>query len=270
MKNKTNLRLIYIFLFLFGMVLFVNMYLSMDKNTKVQPYLNAVYAHSIELRKTHSTLVNPDFRVEEKDGIYIARDFLTPAYFELLKSKFDDKAYKSRNFGVKKGAGVDFVQMHQDETYRDLLVLYYSEELTTAVSNIMKKPIQRTPLSDPNAESVIAYVDENDNINWHLDTSNYYGDRYVALITLINENADKSELSAAKFEYKINGKDQSMKMPENSLMIFKGSEIMHRGTSIDKNERRILLSMVLCDICQERKNIFTNVTERVKNFVNYG
>jgi hypothetical protein len=242
----------------------------MDKNIQVQPYLGEIYEHSQTLRQTYPKLVNPDFRVEEKDGIYIVRDFLSPEYFALLKSKFDDKNFQSRNFGLKKGAGIDFVQMHKEESYRDLLVLYYSNELIDAVSSVVKKPIQRTPLSDPNAESVIAYVDENDNINWHLDTSNYYGDRYVTLITLINENADKTGLSTAQFEYKHDQKDHAMKMPENSLMLFKGSEMMHRGTSIEKNERRILLSMVLCDICQERKNIFTNVTEKVKNFVNYG
>jgi hypothetical protein len=59
-------------------------------------------------------------------------------------------------------------------------------------------------------------------------------------------------------------------MKENSLIIFKGSEIMHKSTAIDDDERRILLSMVFCDICQEKKNVFNTIYEKSKNYILYG
>jgi hypothetical protein len=61
-----------------------------------------------------------------------------------------------------------------------------------------------------------------------------------------------------------------LKMKENSLVIFKGSEILHKSSEMDDNERRILLSMVYCDICQEKKNVFNTIYETTKNYVVYG
>jgi len=58
-------------------------------------------------------------------------------------------------------------------------------------------------------------------------------------------------------------------MQENSLIIFKGSELIHQSTAIGENERRILLSMVFCDICQEKKNVFNQIYEKTKNFAFY-
>ena len=138
------------------------------------------------------------------------------------------------------------------------------------LSNIIGKPIQRISLSDPNACSLLTYTNKGDYINWHLDYSNYYGDRYVVLLTIVNENSEKDNLSKNLFKYTYNRKINSLKMKENSLIIFKGSEILHKSTAIDDNERRILLSMVFCDICQEKKNVFNILYEKSKNFILYG
>jgi len=67
----------------------------------------------------------------------------------------------------------------------------------------------------------------------------------------------------------VNGKEHTLKMKPNTLVIFKGSEILHKSTSIGENEKRILLSMVFCDVCQEKKNIVSYVYEKVKNAVVY-
>jgi hypothetical protein len=90
------------------------------------------------------------------------------------------------------------------------------------------------------------------------------------LLTIVNENSDKNDLSQNVFKYKYKNKVNDLKMNENSLVIFKGSEIMHKSTAIDDNERRILLSMVFCDICQEKKNVFNIIYEKTKNYILYG
>ena len=272
MRFYTKHAILYFLITLCVIAMAINSYLCMDKNTIAQPYLTAIYQNNQKLRQKYKNLINPNLNVKQQNSIYIVENFLEPEYFKRIKSIVNSQTFTSRNLGLglKKGDAINFTKMHENRDYYDVLALYYSNELTDAFSSILKKPIQRTPLSDLNAESIIAYVDEKDNINWHFDQSNYYGDRYVALITLVNENADKNGLSVAKFEYKIDGQTHSIQQKENSIMIFKGSEIKHRGTSIDKNEKRVLLSMVLCDICQERKDILSNVVEKIKNFVNYG
>jgi hypothetical protein len=86
----------------------------------------------------------------------------------------------------------------------------------------------------------------------------------------VNENKEGDKLSANVFKYTYNEKIHSLKMKENSLVIFKGSEILHKSTPIDEDERRILLSMVFCDICQEKKNVFNIIYEKSKNYILYG
>jgi hypothetical protein len=91
------------------------------------------------------------------------------------------------------------------------------------------------------------------------------------LLTIVNENAKKDGgLSNNIFQYNYNGKIYDLKMKENSIIIFKGSEILHKSSEMNDNERRILLSMVYCDICQEKKNVFNTIYESTKNYVVYG
>ena len=97
-----------------------------------------------------------------------------------------------------------------------------------------------------------------------------YGDRFVVLLTLVNENANHTGLSHNTFIYNYEGREYNIKMKENSLIIFKGSEVLHKSTAIDDGERRILMSMVFCDICQEKKNVFNILYEKTKNYIIYG
>jgi hypothetical protein len=73
--------------------------------------------------------------------------------------------------------------------------------MTNFLTNTIGKPIQRTTLSDENACSLIIYSKKGDYIDWHKDFSNYYGDRYVSLLTLVNENEITGDLSENEFYY---------------------------------------------------------------------
>jgi hypothetical protein len=268
-KIKTNI-IILAFLIIFSFLFFLQLYFSNDVNIKAQTYLENIYENSKVLKQDFPVWINPNFTKETENSIFIIRDILDPDFFKHLRTSFENKTFDSMNYGMRKGNGINFIQLHQSANYSGVLELYYSNTLLDTVSEIVGKSVQRTPLSDPNAESMLIYVNEGDHIDWHKDYSNYYGDRYVGLITLVNENADKTGLSAGAFQYKIGDKEYSMHMPENSFMIFKGSEIVHRGTPILPGEKRILISMVFCDICQENTNIFNKMYEKIKNFAVYG
>ena len=112
-------------------------------------------------------------------------------------------------------------------------------------------------------------MNQGDHIDWHKDGSRYNGDRYVVLLTIVNENADKTGLSQNEFMYSYNGQEIPVKLQENSIIIFKGSEISHKSTAIGEKERRVLLSMTFCDICQEKKNLAVYLDEKIKHAVIY-
>jgi hypothetical protein len=251
-----------VILFTIIIVLYVN-----EKNTNVQYFLYNIYKRINS--KTNGSIINPNYKVTEQNNIITVNDFLSKDYFEFIRKQFDNKVFESRDFMVRKATGVNFFNLHK-ENYNGLVELYYSNELLNTISDIIKKPVQRISLADPNACSLLIYANKGDHINWHYDYSSYYGDRFVVLLTIVNENSDKNDLSQNVFKYKYKNKINDLKMNENSLVIFKGSEILHKSTAIDDNERRILLSMVFCDICQEKKNVFNIIYEKTKNYILYG
>ena len=264
--NKYLLFISIILCVFFFIIIILYLY---EKNTIVQNYLEDIHKRIRNHQNKFSNVVNDNYIVEKENNIIVVNNFLDNDYFQYIRKQFDNVKFESRNFIVRKANGINFFNLHK-ENYDGILELYYSNEFLNILSNIIGKPIQRISLSDPNACSLLTYTNKGDYINWHLDYSNYYGDRYVVLLTIVNENSEKDNLSKNLFKYTYNRKINSLKMKENSLIIFKGSEILHKSTAIDDNERRILLSMVFCDICQEKKNVFNILYEKSKNFILYG
>lgn len=264
--NFFNLFIISVIIIIFLLVLF---YLFDVKKTEIQHYLNNVYINDKLLKEKYKYYINESYIVKKENNFVFIENVLNPDFFLFLKKQFDELNIYSKNTIGRKGSGINFTKLHQIENYNGLLELYYSNELTNLLTNILEKPIQRPPLSDDNACSLLIYSKKGDYIDWHKDFSNYNGDRYVILITLVNENKEKNNLSENEFYYIHENKEHKLKMNENSMVIFKGSEVYHKSTAIGENEKRVLLSMVFCDICQEKKNIFTYFYENIKNSTIY-
>jgi len=267
-KNINIFLLVICILLVLFVSIIVLLYIS-EKNTSVQNYLENIHQKVAQHKQKFSNVVNEQYQLFEKNNIIVVKNFLEKDYFHYIRKQFDKQTFESRDFMVRKASGINFFDLHKSN-YDGLLEMYYSNEILSILSNIVGKPIQRISLSDPNACSLLTYTNKGDYINWHLDYSNYYGDRYVVLFTVVNENENKDGLSNNLFKYRFNGKVNDLKMQENSLIIFKGSEILHKSTAILENERRILLSMVYCDVCQEKKNVFNILYEKSKNYILYG
>ena len=266
-KNKENI--IIIILIIIIMLLLIIFYFFDRKNIEVQKYLKNIHSNTIILKKKYNTFINPKYNIKYENNIIVIEDFLNIQYFNYLKNQFNNKNYESKNVILRKGSGLNFFKLHNNSDYNGFLELYYSIEILNVLYNVINKSIQRTPLSDENSCSLLIYSNKGDYIDWHKDFSNYYGDRYVVLLTLVNENSSKNGLSDNEFYYIYNEREYKLKMKPNTLVIFKGSEILHKSTSINDNEKRILLSMTFCDICQEKKNIINFVYEKLKNTIIY-
>jgi len=264
--NKYLLLITIIFIILFATIIIF--YLK-EENIAVQKYLNKIQSKINKQNNLGSKIINSNNKVIYENNVIIVEDFLTTEYISYLQKQFDDKQFESKNFIFRKATGINFQQLHESNEYDGFLDIYYSNQILDFLSKVIKKPVQRISLGDPNACSLLIYSKSGDHINWHYDYSNYYGDRFVVLLTIINENADKKGLSDNIFQYNYNGKIHDLKMKENSIIIFKGSEILHKSTPISDYQRRILLSMVYCDICQEKKNVFNIMYETTKNYIVY-
>ena len=218
---------------------------------------------------TNTIFINPNYDVKYINNIVVIDNIINIDIFSKITNIFKDKLFDSKNAFIRKGTGKSMLKLHQDPDYLTLLQFYYSNQLLNLLSYTLGKPIQRVTSADMNACSLLIYTKEGDYINWHKDYSHYYGDRYVVLLTIVNENDTKTDLSANVFKYKYNDEIHEIKMKPNSMVIFKGSEIEHMATPIKNNETRILLSMTFCDICLQKNNIFVDIYEKVKNYFLY-
>jgi hypothetical protein len=249
-------------------IIFIICYSLLKKNIKVQKYLPNIYSNSKKL-KNKFKFFSDDYTIKNENGIVLVENILSEDYYNYLKKQFDNKKYSSSNIFFRKGSGVNFMDLHEDKNLNGFLELYYSNNLLDLLSDIFEKNIQRTPLSDVNACSLLIYDNPGDHIDWHKDYSGYWGDRYVLLLSIINENENKTCCSHNEFQYEYEGKIHSLKLKPNNMLIFKGSEILHRSTEIKNNERRILLSMTFGDICQPDSNIIYDIYESIKNMILY-
>lgn len=241
------------------------------KNVEIQSNLHNMQNRLMELKKQFPTVINPEHNmVQDGEVIYIENVFISE-YHDMISKQFDDLSmHPSNNLGLRKASAVNFMDLHKSNDYIGCLETYYNHEVIEFISSKIKKPIQRTNSSDINSCGLLIYSEEGDHIYWHIDNSIYYGDRYVVLYTITNDNPTKNGLSQNEFYYRLNGTEHKLKMKPNSLVIFKGSDVWHKSTAIGKDEKRVLLSMTFCDICQEKKNILNYVHDKIKNLVTYG
>ena len=263
-----TILIIIILLFIVFALIYHN-YLVNEEDIEVQQYSKEIFQKAQYLEKKYPNFINRNYQAEHVNNLIVIKDFINANYFKFLQSQFINKTYTSSNNLLRKGSAISFIDLHKTDEYNGFLELYYSAEFTTELSNILKKYIQHTPLNDSSACSLLIYNNKGDYIDWHLDFSNYYGDRYVVLLYLVNRNKEDNGLSENEFNYKYKGKTYSLKLEPNSLVIFKGSEIMHNATAIADGEQRILLSMVFCDICQPKSTLMTVFYEKFKNWAFY-
>ena len=270
-KNSINNHLLYIFLILILFLLII--FLLFDKkNIEVQKYLPKIQKQLTLTKQKYPNIINNNKKIILNNEVIYIENILNPKYFHEIKNKFNNlNNFNSRNIvGMRKADGINFINLHKNNQYLKCLEVYYNNQLNDYISSLVNKPLQRSISSDVNACSLLIYSQEGDHITWHIDNSIYYGDRYVVLLTIVNENNKKNNLSNSVFYYKLNGKTYSLKAKPNSLLIFKGSEIWHKASPIQNGEKRVLLSMTFCDICQEKKNLYNYIHDKIKSFVIYG
>ena len=267
---KNTIKNVVIFLLVvFIIVLFILIYLSDKQNISVEQHLHKIHSNKKLLKQRFPSFMNPEMKVNHVNNIIVIDDFLNNDYFEFLKNQFNGKKYKPINTLLRKASGFDFFKLHESSEYFGFIELYYSNDFLDIIADILKKPVQRVPLSDRNAASLLLYTNPGDFVNWHIDRHNLNGERYVVLLTVVNENSTKNDLSQNEFHYMFNEQEYKMKMKPNSLVIFKGDEILHKASSIAENETRILLSMTLCTVCEEKRNLAYFIYEQIKSMVLY-
>ncbi|VVU94288.1 hypothetical protein CPAV1605_8 [seawater metagenome] len=208
------------------------------------------------------------------DKVYLIPNFLDDEIFldvqNLIEKDYDENKklyYRSQNY-MRSGCSRSHVQAKKTNLEKVFKLIKNSNTLNK-IQNEAKLNLQFVPGTDPNQISVLIYDKENDGIDWHYDSSEYHGNRWSAILIISNQGYN-TKYSSSSFMYKANQKTVSLKGMENNLLLFQGNRIKHKISKLLKGEKRIVISMVLCDICTPSLSILSLIKQKFINFFFYG
>lgn len=103
--------------------------------------------------------------------------------------------------------------------------------------------LQLVPRNDKNQVSALLYSEIGDGIDEHKDGNVYLGTRWAGIYVV---GDDKNS------ELLLDGKP--IDLEPNSLLLFKGDKVRHQITRRTKKGERLVLNVLLCDVCAPRSD----------------
>ena len=208
------------------------------------------------------------------DSVFVIKNILNPKTFDNIKniilSNYNNNIFRHNNI-IRNGASISY-QNIKSSKLKDILPNILTKELLSKIKKETGIKANFIPITDPNIVSILVYDKPTDGIKWHYDGNYFYGNRWTCILTIVNKKNNKNETgySSAKLVYKKQGKVYKIASPENSLIIFNGSHVLHKVEPIKNNETRIVISLVLCDVCKYNINPITKLRNYIVNKSFYG
>jgi hypothetical protein len=164
----------------------------------------------------------------------------------------------------KKGGTLSYENIHRYAPA--CLGVYHSPEIHRWLAEVVGEQLLPTAEHDQSSCSLLYYNQSGDHINWHFDNF-YKGRHFTILISVVNRSA-RGGISAGKLMQKKHGKVIELDMSENVLVIFEGTQVLHRASPVAERDERIMLSMTLCT--DPRIGFAKELARRVKDTAYYG
>lgn len=205
------------------------------------------------------------------NDIYIIEDFLDKNIFNEVKNSIINLKKTKYNFNgiMRKGSATSFEEILNSK-HRNIIDKVMNPNTLLNIYKTTGLNLQFIEKTDNDVLAILYYDNIGDNMDWHHDRNIFYGDRWAAILTIVNKNYNNNNYSSAKFEYKIDNKKDVIDTKENSLVLFRGDQVLHKVGSIKDNEERIVIAMVLCDLCKKKTDIFNSLYNKMVHFVYYG
>jgi hypothetical protein len=234
---------------------------------------------SIVIRHYSYLRISNQLVLEPPQNLFILDNLLPIEVFNRLQADLDKNldqitqgGHRTSSF-IRNGSSMSHQQIHKLPPQHILSKFVYLLDSSQTLNRIRSKTglqIQFVPLTDPNRLSIIFYIKPKDGIDWHYDGNNYYGHRWAGIYTIINSGNGGSTTSSAKFMYRDRSQEYSIDTQENSLVLFRGDKIQHRVDSIQPGEKRIVISMLFCNVCERTLNPLSHLYQGVVNQIFYG
>jgi hypothetical protein len=212
-------------------------------------------------------------RLEASDAMFDEKivsvpGFLTETAFRRLLDAFQ-RQVKSQRVHIpihKRGAALSYHDLQH--TAPEIVSFYRSPQLHDWCSRLIGARVVPTPLNDLSSCSILIYDKPRDHIGWHYDVNFYRGRHFTALLSLVNSNSEGTGVSSAKLMIRRRSGDIEIPTPPNTFVLFEGACVYHRVTALEKEERRVILSMTFCT--EPEAGSFQSVERRFKDIAYFG
>lgn len=166
----------------------------------------------------------------------------------------------------KQGGTVAYEDLHA--VAPEIVAFYQSDYLRRLCSAVIGVPVVTTPLHDQSSCSLLVYEKPRDHIGWHYDHNFYNGRHFTVLLPLVNRHLKEDRLSSAELRVRLDGTEQRLPTPPNTLILFEGARVFHGVSRLAADELRIMLSMTFCT--DPRSTVFKGIIRRFKDTAYYG
>jgi hypothetical protein len=216
----------------------------------------------------------PALGLLEPDSVITLHDFLDTDTFGALRQRASSSEalealeHRSATF-LRRGASISHVDA-RGTSLQPLFDALESPDILLRIKERAGLQLQLIPDTDPNRLSLLNYTHDGDHMKWHLDGNSYQGERWVGILVLIN-GCDSGSLSSAQLQFRSrDGAVTTARAPENSLILFQGDRLEHQVTPLISGQRRVVLSLLLCDVCVPKTDLRTRIYQTLVNLTFYG
>ena len=184
--------------------------------------------------------------------------------------ELDRMSHRSGNF-MRKGLSIS----QADKSSKDVDSIFKvldAPETTSKIATRTPLRVEFVPRTDANRLSLLMYLREGDGMEWHFDGNNYYGERWVGLYTILNRDGNGSKPSSVELVIRSANSHRELALPttENSLLLFRGDKHFHKVTRALEGDRRVVASMLFCDVCERKLNPLAHLYQMGVNLSFYG
>jgi hypothetical protein len=166
----------------------------------------------------------------------------------------------------KRGATISYHELHSCAP--ELIAFYQSQELRDWCSSVAGCRVVPTPLNDLSSCSLLIYDKPHDHIRPHYDHNFYRGRHFTGLLSLVNTNADGTDVSSAKLIVRYPSSYRVVPTAPNTFVLFEGAYVHHGVTALREGECRIILSMTFCT--EPSATPFQTIQRRIKDIAYFG
>ena len=222
----------------------------------------SLFLRNIQSRRGHF--------LPDKQQYFVLHDILPTKDFQQIRELLLNKKWLfiRQNSTIRKGSTIGGHELRNSPLRKLVEQIDCNEFLEQVQSRTGIPEMQFVPEADTNRLSLLSYSNEGDGIDWHIDGSIYLGDRWAGILTIVEDIKEHN----SKLELKPNGKPVtfSAKKMINTLVLFLGDQVPHRARPIQKDEERIVVSLLFSPNPTRTKNPILRLYQAWVNYIFYG